>query len=191
MARIEFGTVVEFQSRRNGRTVRGVVTSKRWKNSRKVAPHFVCEVSPLKAGTGRRGKDVVWTVPELMLTVVEGAEDDRLAKQEALERTNQIKQHNVRVKNEDVREGLERIEELGLKVGMRVRILGRGRNWNATIGALNMRTGKVGLKRPGTPDSNDPIMAEVQQLMGGRKRRREFRWIHPRSILRVEPSNPR
>lgn len=80
-------------------------------------------------------------------------------------------------------------------VGDTVVIQGPGYRWDAEIGAINYRTGKVGIVRAPQPGqtyfSKDPNMRILSDALGGlfgtrSRRTREFRWIPATHIVAVK-----
>ena len=74
---------------------------------------------------------------------------------------------------------------------------GRGSDWDATVGTVNIATGKVGIERPGWQKERmaqraaqtENLNALDRMLMGGTHQRRvvkkEYRWIDARFVLSV------
>jgi hypothetical protein len=67
------------------------------------------------------------------------------------------------------------------KVGDVITVRGPRGNWDATVGAVNIATGKLGLRRSGVAAQLDPLTA----MFEGVRSRREFRWLDPRCVVAV------
>jgi Fe2+ transport system protein FeoA len=121
-------------------------------------------------------------------------------------RITEIDQHNQNIKDES----RNRITELGIEVGDEISIKGRPYNWQAIVGDINLKDGRVGLVKY-TPEKWRKIqsektstnmyfdklssIADLNNLLGRRVKARsprEFRWISANSIDRVvEKNNPK
>jgi hypothetical protein len=68
------------------------------------------------------------------------------------------------------------------KVGDVVTVRGPRGNWDATVGAVNLATGKLGIRNVGADRSADPLAALFSSY---RRPTREFRWLDPRCVVAV------